>query len=208
MPLQSLFDRLSVSVLSTQPLPVKARRFVSDLFKGADGVPSQEWFDKYIPSDDPYGSTYYALLDLEKRARSYSPTAPKSVWDLLPLHLHIIMSFISGCAYYQQSIAHAVKCPGCEVCDRSDTFSTMLIKDPHFKAWNEMYGEEAMQEARNTDKRVQVPVVGKDDLEKVQRRLDGHVWQATPQPIVAQVKTSPLYQEHDESEDTLDWGSD
>ncbi|KAJ3496541.1 hypothetical protein NMY22_g19795 [Coprinellus aureogranulatus] len=183
---------------SNEPLPTKARRFVISAFEAVDGVPSQEWFNEHIPLDDPHGAVYYALLDLEKRAAKYFPDTPKSIWDLLPLHMHVIMSLISGCAYYQQNASHAVKCTSCEVCTRADKLLKIMVADPHYNAWYQMYGEEASQESFRTareGKASLVPGVAKYDLDQLKKRLDGS--KPAPKPV-----------EDYSNDDLLDFGDD
>ena len=178
------------------PLPTKARRFVLHLFewRGIE-IPTQEWFDERVPKDDPCGTTYYSLLDLQGRASIYRPNSPRNIWDMLPVHLHIVMALIAGCANHQLSLVHPINCRGCEVCERSDRLTRLLAADSQFKAWNELYGEEALLEGRGVEEQENVPVVCQDALREVRQEVD------TQEPY-ARLRHLPA--EYDSSEWDLD----
>ncbi|TEB24465.1 hypothetical protein FA13DRAFT_1739177 [Coprinellus micaceus] len=170
--LQSLLDGLSISVLSRDPLATKARRFVLYHFEGRGTIPTQEWFNEHIPMDDPYGTTYYSLLDLRGRSRTYP-----------------------GCANHQLSLVHPANCQVCEVCKRSDRLTRLLTADSQFKAWNGLYGEEALLEGGDIEEQESVPVACQEALREVRQEVDA------PEPY-PRLRHLPV--EYDSSEWDLD----
>lgn len=105
------------------------------------------------------------------------------------------MALIAGCANHQLSLVHPANCQTCEVCERSDRLTRLLAADSQFKAWNELYGEEALLEGSDVEEQESVPIVCQEALREVRQEVDA------PEPY-ARLRHLPA--EYDSSEWDLD----
>jgi hypothetical protein len=136
-------------------------------------VPPASWFKKYIPNSDPHGITYDALIRLEERAPTYSPSTPEDIWDTVPLKVLIRWYLILGCEAYKETEVHRDSCTwlDCEVCLRDEELIGDALRCWKYREWFERYQEEVMKIPQYA--KSPIPGIPSEVLGEFKQRFDG-----------------------------------